>query len=197
MNLLNGHSINLLLVQYIKLRNALLKEQMYICAYCMRRIPVKDTNIDATSKIEHLQSRENNPELQLSYTNMVICCPGNLNNEAHCDKLKGDNSISFDSHSAQLQQSISYSSKDGTIKSDNEIWNNEMNEFLNLNHAWLKRNRKSALEGVIEALMSKGWNISSVKQKYQEWSNTEERKYHFEYCGIVVWYLSKKLKAIK
>ena len=65
------------------LRTSLLEEQGYICAYCMRRIPAKDIKVDATSKIEHILSRESSPDLQLSFANMAICCPGNLNNEAH------------------------------------------------------------------------------------------------------------------
>ena len=42
-----------------ELREALLKEQGYLCAYCMRRIPTKDGNSEETSRIEHLKSRKN------------------------------------------------------------------------------------------------------------------------------------------
>lgn len=59
------------------LRNALLKDQGYICAYCMRRIPVKDSGTDETTRIEHLipQSALSQAEA-MDYANMVICCPG-------------------------------------------------------------------------------------------------------------------------
>ena len=73
-----------------ELREALLKEQGYLCAYCMRRIPTKDSNSDETSRIEHVKSRKNHPELQLDYSNMVICCPGAIGDGVsfHCDKSR-------------------------------------------------------------------------------------------------------------
>jgi len=39
-----------------ELRTALLEEQGHICAYCMRRIPVKDSNESETSKIEQIKT---------------------------------------------------------------------------------------------------------------------------------------------
>ena len=59
-----------------ELRSSLLEEQGYVCAYCMRRIPVKDRNSNETSRIEHVLSREKHPDRELDYHNMVICCPG-------------------------------------------------------------------------------------------------------------------------
>src|SRR4051812_20262977 len=102
-----------------ELREALLIEQGYICAYCMRRIPIKDKGVKEASKIEHILSRENRPDLQLDYTNMVICCPGFINGEDHCDKSKGSRSVTFLPHRPFLQLSISYHSKNGEIKSSN------------------------------------------------------------------------------
>lgn len=45
-----------------ELRKSLLEEQGYICAYCMRRIPVRDKNSNETSRIEHILSREKHPD---------------------------------------------------------------------------------------------------------------------------------------
>ena len=61
-----------------ELRDSLLKEQGYICAYCMRKIPHKDKNSTEDSRIEHIKCREKYPEEELAYSNMVICCPGRL-----------------------------------------------------------------------------------------------------------------------
>ncbi len=175
-----------------ELRDALLEEQGYICAYCMRRIPAKDVKVDATSKIEHIKSQEERPDLQLNYTNMAICCPGNLNDEPHCDKLKGRNSVSFNLHTPALQQSITYASLDGTISSSNHTWNKEMNELLNLNHGLLKANRKEALSGVIEFLKAAGWNTQTVNAKLKEWRQRNAEGKYYQFCGIVIWYLEKK-----
>ena len=70
-----------------ELRSSLLEEQGYVCAYCMRRIPVKDRNSNETSRIEHVLSREKHPDRELDYHNMVICCPGAISSDFHCDKL--------------------------------------------------------------------------------------------------------------
>ncbi|MDM8338404.1 hypothetical protein [Mediterranea massiliensis] len=78
-----------------ELREALLKEQGYLCAYCMRRIPIRDTNSNETTRIDHILSRRNHPELQLNYSNMVVCCPGAITSDFHCDKQKGENDITF------------------------------------------------------------------------------------------------------
>lgn len=88
-----------------ELVQSLLKEQGYICAYCMRRIPTKDkiykkdgvnfvyTNED--HRVEHIKSREQHDDLKLDYTNMVVCCPGHIGAQDHCDRLKGPKDISF------------------------------------------------------------------------------------------------------
>lgn len=177
-----------------ELRDALLEEQGYICAYCMRRIPVKDINVDTASKIEHIKSQEERDDLKLIYANMAICCPGNLNNEPHCDKLKGGNSVSFNLHTQALKQSIGYNSKDGNIKSSNAGWNDEMNRLLNLNHPLLKMNRRDKLAGVVAALNSINWNPAFIKRKHREWSRRDGEGKMNEFCGIVIWYLEKKLR---
>ena len=177
------------------LRTALLEEQGYLCAYCMRRIPAKDIKVDATSKIEHILSRESSPDLQLSFANMAICCPGNLNNEAHCDKLKGGNSLSFNLHTADLQKSITYALMDGSISSTNEIWNKEINELLHLNHELLKANRKEALSGIIAFLNAAGWTTQAVHNTLKFWRQRNAEGKHYQFCGIIIWFLEKKLKA--
>jgi len=181
-----------------ELRNALLHEQGYICAYCMRRIPtpVNDLKANETSKIEHIQSRKNRPDLQLDYSNMAICCPGNLNNESHCDTAKKDSNLCFPLYNIELQESIYYSLKDGSISSKREDWNNDIQNVLKLNHPLLKKNRNAALNGVIEAMKSLGWNHQTVNRKYNHYqSRNAEGKFN-EYCGIVIWYLEKKIRQL-
>lgn len=179
-----------------ELRDALLIEQGYICAYCMRRIPANDVRVDATSKIEHIKSQEDKPDLQLNYANMAICCPGNLNDEAHCDKLKGSNNVSFNLHTKALQQSIEYVSKDGLIRSTNSTWDKEMNDLLNLNHGILKANRKEALEAVIGYLNTANWSTQAINYKLNQWRQLNAEGKYYQFCGIIIWYLEKKLKGV-
>lgn len=170
------------------LRNALLREQGYICAYCMQRISVSN------SRIEHLKSRHHNPELALDYQNMVICCSGKSGNEAHCDVKKGDKPISFSPLLPQLEASISYSSHTGRIKSNNATWDTEINDVLNLNASLLCQNRKNALEGVIQILdPKKKWNPTELKKQLPNWTNPDSGGQLRPYCGIVRYFLSKRI----
>ena len=178
------------------LRNALLAEQGYICAYCMREIPVKDKGIKETSKIEHVKSRDDRPDLQLEYDNMVICCPGYINADDHCDKLKDGGSVTFSLFNDYFPNTISYSTKTGEIKSSNTIWNKEMEELLNLNNEMLAANRFYALDGVQQLLEKKKWKKARLQEKLEEWENPDNNGKRKPYCGIVIWYLQKKLRQM-
>lgn len=181
-----------------ELREALLKDQGYICAYCMREIPVakKDPGLTETSKIEHIQCRERYPDQQLDYKNMVICCPGYINGEEHCDKSKGNSDISFNLFLPALQSSISYSSKDGSIKSSHQQWNDEISSILSLNNSMLKINRKDVLDGVIMALEKKKWRPAEISSKLESWKSKNTKGKMKPYCGIVIWFLERRLKRM-
>jgi uncharacterized protein (TIGR02646 family) len=178
------------------LRNALLAEQGYICAYCMREIPVKDKGIKETSKIEHVQSRDDRPDLQLEYGNMVICCPGYINAEDHCDKLKNGNSVTFSLFNDYFPNTISYSTKTGDISSSNKVLNKEMEDLLNLNNEMLAANRLNALDGVRQILENKKWKKAKLQEKLEEWVNPNNNGRKKAYCGIVIWYLKIKIRQL-
>lgn len=181
-----------------ELREALLKEQGYICAYCMREIPVnkKDPGQNEISKIEHIKCREHHPHLQLDYNNMVICCPGFIDATEHCDKSKANQEITFNIFHPSLQNSISYSTKDGKIKSTNLVWNNEIENILKLNNSILKANRKDALEGVLMVLEKKKWRKSEISAHLDLWKTKNAKGKHKPYCGIVIWFLEKRIRLI-
>mgnify|MGYP002547823667 FL=1 len=175
-----------------ELRSSLLEEQGYVCAYCMRRIPVKDRNSNETSRIEHVLSREKHPDRELDYHNMVICCPGAISSDFHCDKLKGNEDLTFNLFDDELFTSLSYKSKSGKIVSANEDYDRQINQLLNLNNRWLMANRLQALLGVIDYLNRKGWIASNLNQQISKWSNMDAEGRYKEYNSIVVWYLKKK-----
>jgi uncharacterized protein (TIGR02646 family) len=195
-----------------ELRDSLLKEQGYICAYCMRRIPVKDHNSNEPSRIEHILSRTKHPDLELSYKNMVICCPGAIDSEnklisdnskkekyhnSHCDKSKGENDISFSPFDSSFISTLGYKSKDGTIESSNDKYNEEINNLLNLNNALLKANRVQTLKGLLVCLNQKEWKASEIKKLLKSWDEKDNEGMYKPYCGVVVWYLEKKLRQLR
>lgn len=195
-----------------ELVDSLLEEQGYICAYCMRRIPCKDrlykrdgktfvhTNED--HRIEHMLSRENHDDKKLDYSNMVICCPGHIGNEDHCDRLKDNKDISFSPLDANFIATLSYK-MDGAIVSSIESYDKEINEVLNLNTPILKENRKNFWEAVKKELIvqkgEKSWNkaiLSKYIKKYSSKTRKDGKIKLTPYCGVVLFFLQKKLKQM-
>ena len=176
------------------LRTALIEEQGYICAYCNRDIPVSKSENKETSRIEHIQCRDIYPSRQLDYTNMVACCPGFIDGTEHCDKSKENHHISFTPFNPNVHRSISYGSKEATIKSSNGIWDNEINTILKLNNKLLKKNRNETIGGVRAVLEKSKWRKAEIEAKLNEWNTKDGQGKYKPYCGVVIWYLEKKLK---
>lgn len=166
-----------------QLREALLVEQGYLCAYCMQRI------YENNSRIEHVLSRKNHPELQLDYKNMVLCCNGKSGADYHCDRSKGESDVSFEFNDA-LVDTLSYDSR-GAIKSSNATWDNEINSVLNLNNDLLKRNREETINGLIEGI--KKWNLANLKEVIEKWKAKDRDGKLKPYCGVAIYYLEKKI----
>jgi uncharacterized protein (TIGR02646 family) len=182
------------------LRQALIDEQGWVCAYCMRRINYVAGAVTDT-RIEHLKPQSisidhGHPEETLAYSNMVLCCNGNIagDGKTHCDTSKGDREISFTPFDQAVIDTISYSTGDGHIKSSNAQYNDEFNQVLNLNHPRLAGNRRSVIKGVVKVLGKKEWKCSDLKFKLNYYSGKTSNGQHPEYCGVVVWYLKKKLR---
>ncbi len=179
-----------------ELADALLCRQGNICAYCQRRIPVKDFNSSETTRIDHVLSQTMHPALQLDYNNMVICCPGAITNDFHCDKSKGEEDVNIPLFEDYFVQTLEYETSDGKIKSTNPTWNNEMvsKNILNLNNKQLKRNRKEALFAATLTLnKTNPWKKSDIRKLISEWDNIDSLGSYKPYNGIVVWYLKKNL----
>lgn len=186
-----------------KLVESLYNEQGYICAYCMRRIPCRDRVSNEDHRVEHMLSRENHPELQLDYKNMVICCPGHIGTESHCDKLKGSKDISFTPHNATFIGTLSYSNE-GVIKSSNAGYDKELNETLNLNTSLLVSNRKAVINiivGEVKKHVKDKGNLTKAFlneqiQKYSNKYNKDGKLMYHPYCGVAIYYLQKKLNKM-
>lgn len=160
----------------------------------MRRIPIRDTNSNESTRIDHILSRTKHPELQLNYSNMVVCCPGAITSDFHCDKQKGENDITINLFEDHFFDTLSYSSKDGRIKSSDAESDRQINELLNLNHALLKRNRLETLRGVILMLNRIGWTSSNIRHQIEIWNQKDQQGHYKPYNSIVVWFLKKKME---
>ena len=181
------------------IKEQLLKEQGYLCAYCMRRISLNN------STIEHWTPRSKTDEkMKLQYFNMLAVCDGNANNKGSeknhtCDKKRGDSSLTVNPTDKTTLRDIKYTS-DGFIKSENEIINTDINKTLNLNceSVFLVSNRKNALTGFLEMLNKNHGNKKIEKSQYEKYyklfSDYDSNGAKTEYCGIILWWLKKKMR---
>lgn len=188
----------------LALRESLLEEQGYICAYCESRIPIQNAPTEVSSKIEHILPRSSNSiHSRVDYNNMVVCCPGNTMGNIHCDSSKGNNEIHFDLFSDNIECRVKYK-LDGTIcpQDDQDILMKEDIEVLNLNLPILKENRKNVLEGISEMLGKKEWNQSELRDILSKYENkTAINKYnkkhsYYPFCGIARYFLKKRIKKM-
>lgn len=186
-----------------ELRLALLEEQGGLCAYCMRRISFTKGKT-TTTRIEHVKPQalsiaEGKVYETLAYSNMVLCCDGDIdgNGTFHCDRSKEDQIISFRPFDQAVIDTISYSSNKGTIKSSNLDYDRDFNEILNLNHPRLEINRLAAIKGLVTELgKKKMWKKRDLIDKLNYYSTPKANGKFHEYCGVIIWYLNKKIRQI-
>ena len=177
------------------LRQSLLEEQGYLCAYCMSRIRDK-------VKIEHYEPR--NPQNELNYSNLLAVCTGNSAGDSfkrqHCDTKKGNKHLHINPQNVDHIDQISYESNGTIYAKDNEDFNNDLNLTLNLNdeHGYLKVNRKRALDElkrkILDHCHDKTADCAYLEELLNFYSHINEKGERRQYCGILIDYLVKRLK---
>ncbi|EGQ9185409.1 TPA: retron system putative HNH endonuclease [Vibrio parahaemolyticus] len=179
------------------LKDSLLKEQGYICAYCMRRIDAK------SMKVEHLKCQDKYKELDLNYNNLLASCCGHsgtpLRNQT-CDSRKGNEEITID----MFGKSIPFHShlrfqRNGRICSLNQTFDEEINEILNLNHTRLVSNRKFVMEGLEQQLSKKkgGRTKAELIVLLSKMCTKDRDGKYIEYYAVLKNYLEKKIARLK
>jgi len=178
------------------IRDQLVAEQGYLCAYCMGRIEPDDRNM----KVEHWHSRKKYPAQQFSYANLLGCCCGNEgqpDTNAHCDTKKRDADLLYNpaepGHHPRLKIRYELS---GTIKSEDTLFDRQLNEILNLNYSRLKENRKAVWSSVTKTLAAIPGKVSraDIEGLLSKWQQKKAEGKLPEYCGVAQYYLKKKLK---
>jgi uncharacterized protein (TIGR02646 family) len=155
----------------------------------------------AEMKIEHWQPQTKYTSGQLDYRNLLGACMGNQGarpQNQHCDTKKGDSEITINpiEGDKNCENLIKYR-PDGKIYSDDVSVNHDLNETLNLNLEFLKKNRKVALDAVLAQLRKKfpntNWTTTIRQKIINELSDKDGNGYYSEYCQIAIWYLKYKL----
>ncbi len=180
------------------IRNQLVSEQGYLCAYCMSRIEPDESSM----KVEHWHSRKIYPAQQLTYANLLGCCCGNEglpDSHAHCDTKKRKVDLLFSpaepGHHQRLKIHYEFN---GTIKSDNPEFDRQLGGVLNLNYSRLIDNRKSVWSSVTKTLSritGKATRVQ-IEELLLKWRRKDGEGKLKEYTGVAIYYLNKKLQRV-
>lgn len=184
------------------IRESLLKEQGFLCAYCMRRISIDKMRIEHWHPEHDLTEKE-----RLDYGNMLGCCQNHIEGTSGkkddiCDEHKKGDFITVNPLNKSTIEKIKYQTSSGEICSENEEINYDLDKTLNLNNPrhMLKENRKAVLQSVIRELNKVGkenaWKKGQIQKVLSVYENMDSDGQKKEYAGIVIWYLKKRLRRI-
>jgi uncharacterized protein (TIGR02646 family) len=174
------------------LRKSLCEEQGYLCCYCMQRIEPSISNMH----IEHWQCQDNFPGRQLDYKNLLGACEnsrGKKKASQYCAIKKDNGNLQFSPAEHDIETMIKYTPS-GTIKSQHTIFNNQLNDTLNLNCASLRNDRKRTWDAF--AVLNTSWTKDSIEQKILGYKTPDANGKLKEYSGIILFMLNKKLKRL-
>lgn len=182
-------------------RENLLKEQGYLCAYCMRRIEsVEDVTIEhyiPQSELKVLGDRA-----ALDYRIMLGVCKRNRNCEKKyqtCDAHRNNEPLTVNPWNENSISLIQYQQGTGIIYSDNSEINKDLNDTLNLNctESRLPENRKAALDSLKEFLIKKKssgtWSSSMLENIEKIYADKDGEGKYKEYVGILLWYIRQRI----
>ena len=182
-----------------ELRLALAREQGYLCCYCMQRLhPERDR-----MKIEHWAAQSNpaGRSLQLAWKNLLGACRGNegaSRHEQHCDTRKGEQPITLDPLQRRCEDLVRYLG-DGSIGARDSSIQRELDEVLNLNVAYLQRNRKAKLDAFLNtwARQHAGrWSDAQLGRRLQELQTPGADGRLDEYVGVITWWIRKRIGGL-
>lgn len=202
-----------------EIRDTLLAEQHYLCAYCMKRIR---NNEDGTKiihmTIEHWFPLSQDKERALDYKNFLGVCKGGADVAGPrsrilcCDASKGDaTNITVNPLDKAMMQHIAYT-KDGTIycllTADPKIAeaiNDDLKKVLRLNGndtgqdtaTGLVKGRRDAYkqaQNIYKDLAARGRLTSvQISKKIRELKQLDE---YPEFAGTILFFLERKRKAL-
>jgi uncharacterized protein (TIGR02646 family) len=183
-----------------RIRESLAQEQGFLCCYCMQRIRPER----AAMKIEHhvAQQAPSGREHELDWKNLLGACPGNegsAEKDQHCDTRKGGRSITLNPTDPRCENPLRYL-PDGRITSEDAAIQHEIEQVLNLNVAYLCRNRKAALDAFIAAKIKNrpdAWSDEQLRRWLKELETPEANGMLMEYVQVPTYWLRKRLGRSK
>lgn len=189
------------------LREQLLEEQKYLCAYCGQKILMVENEYgNAQMKTEHFNPQNGTPENDLDYQNLLACCLGNdkKKGENHCDSMKGDgkllaitNPSTWQFRDTDIIYSIKIRSEEVLLFSSNDNKNKDLtgksNGCLNLNHDSLRKERFSVYKNEIQRKLGsdiRQWKPEQVESLISHYSDLSDGQYK-AFKDFVIWILEE------
>jgi uncharacterized protein (TIGR02646 family) len=169
------------------IRAHLLREQGYVCAYCMGQINEENT------RIEHYIPRSVDKSLELDFINMLGVCPGFIADQRICEQNRDSKALTVNPLVYVTIATISYTS-DASISSSSIDVFHDLDGTLNLNAALLKENRKQALFALKDELAKRIPKGTWKHLAHRYIKKMEEAGIKQPYYGILLFYLYKLCK---
>jgi hypothetical protein len=122
---------------------------------------------------------------------------GQPEDRQHCDTRKGERDLKWnpadpDHH---IETRIRYD-LDGTIRSDDQVFQEQLNTVLNLNLQRIKNNRYGILKGLLG-----WWKAEKPVPRIRIEREIQQRTIHAgelsPYCQVAVWWLRQKLASME
>lgn len=176
------------------LRHALVTEQRGLCCYCMGRIH----NGPDGMKIEHWQCQSRYGAEQLSYRNLLGACLGGEGQPLHgqhCDTRKADRDLQWNPAEPvhHIETRLRYEG-DGSIRSDEPGFDDQLSMVLNLNLARLKSNRKGVLDAILDWWKRERSRLHGPVPRDRFERERRQRADECQpYCQVAVWWLDQRL----
>ncbi len=179
------------------IREALLREQGHLCAYCMDRISDR-TGKDGlpNMKIEHYNAQSTAPDKRLSYLNMLGVCRGGYKGPSHllhCDVSRKNQPLLIDPRKKDCERLIKYTPS-GEIFSDHETVDNDLKETLNLNIRPLRDGRAAAIQIAKQSL--KAYSAGAIQRQINKLEQLNHKGQYTEFCQAAIYILRKKLRQL-
>ena len=182
------------------LRQVLATEQRELCCYCMNRIHPSPESM----KIEHWRCQACHPSEQLRYRNLLGAClggEGQPGKKQHCDTRKGDRALRWNpaEPTHRIESRVGYES-DGSIHGNEDVFDCQLNDVLNLNLPLLKQARKGILDAVLywwkhekARLSGRVPRESFVRKRDRCVAGDGQLE---PYCQVAVWWLDQRIEKM-
>lgn len=132
--------------------------------------------------------------LELDFGNLLGSCHGNAGKppgQQHCDERKGNRNLKVSPLDPHVRSKVHYLTS-GHVSSESPDVRHDLNDTLNLNVAFLVRNRKGVLDAFCEANAKRkpgAWTVTAIDKWIELLSNGPTLQ---EYGEVIVQFLEKK-----